>query len=307
MPRTPAIRYFQSRQAYYTQYQGKQRLLASGPADGPDGPTYKKAVLRFAQIMHASDVERAEDNALVSAIIARYYYSLDWEGRKSTLHQARTMLDPAIVDFGHVKVKELKPYLVQDWLAKQPRWNSSSKHTAISCLCRAFYWAVEQGILAKNPVAEMPKPEKLVRGKEVMIPDALQDLLIRLANPEFSKFLRMLRGTGARPGEIMNAQCKHYRQDVGAIVFPWNPPPGEYRWKCGRKTKRDRVIYLTPDLRALVEGEIARRGGKGLIFRTARRLPWRSNNLVNRLDTLLEHREVKEWCGKNGFNPDKVM
>jgi integrase len=140
-----------------------------------------------------------------------------------------------------------------------------------------------------------------------MIPDALQDLLIRVANPEFSKFLRMLRGTGARPGEVMNAECKHYRKDVAAIVFPWNPPPGEYRWKCGRKTKRDRVIYLTPDLQALVEGEIARRGGKGHIFVTARRLKWRSNNLVNRLDKLLEREEVKEWCGRNCFNPDKVM
>jgi integrase len=310
MPRTPSIRYFESRRAYYTQFQGRQRLLADGPADGPDGPdgpTYRAAVQRFAQIMHADEVERAEDNSQVSTIIVRYYHHLDREGRKATPHQARTLLDPAIADFGTVKVKELKPFIVRDWVEKQRQWNSTTKHTAIGCLIRAFYWSKKQGMIRNHPIAEMEKPEKLVRGKEVVIPDELQEVLIRCANPEFAKFLRMLRGTGARPGEVMNAECKHDRPDVGALGFPWNPPPGEYRWKSGKKTKRDRVIYLTPDLQALVEEEIARRGGKGPIFQTARRLKWRSNNLVIRLDKLLSHQEVKTWCKANGFNPAKVM
>src|SRR5437016_2848918 len=106
MPRTPSIRYFESRQAYYTQFRGRQRLLATGPKDEPDGPTYKAAVIRFSQIIHADEVDRASDNCAVSAVIARFYYALEQEGRKATLHQARTLLDPAIVEFGHVKVKE---------------------------------------------------------------------------------------------------------------------------------------------------------------------------------------------------------
>jgi hypothetical protein len=44
MPRCPSIRYFHSRKAYYTQYQGKQHLLAAGPKDEPDGPTYYTAI-----------------------------------------------------------------------------------------------------------------------------------------------------------------------------------------------------------------------------------------------------------------------
>jgi integrase len=303
MPRYPNIGYYKTRKAYYTKFRGKQHLLAAGP----DGPTYKKAVERFAQIMHAYEAERAEDNSVVSAVIVRYYHSLDREGRKNTLHQARTLLDHAVAEFGHVKVKELKPFAVRDWVEKQKSWNSSTKHTAIGALIRSFNWARKQGFIKTNPVAEMEKPEKLVRGKEVIIPEALQELLIRHANPEFAKFLRMLRGTGARPGEIMNADCKHYRPDIGALVFPWNPPPGEYRWKSGKKTKRDRVIYLPPDLQALVEEEIVKRGGKGHIFQTARRLKWRSNNLVNRLEKLLSHKKIKKWCRANDFNPEKVM
>jgi hypothetical protein len=137
-------------------------------------------------------------------VIARYYHSLEREGRLATLHVARNMLDPAIAEFGHVKVKELKPLIVNDWLAKMasrpPRgrerpWNSTTRNTAIACLMRAFNWAKDQGILQRNPVAGMTKPEKRVRGNEVIIPEPLQDLLIDVAHPALGKLLRMMRGT----------------------------------------------------------------------------------------------------------------
>jgi integrase len=193
--------------------------------------------------------------------------------RKNTLHLVRTMLEPAIADFGHVKVRELKPIVVSDWLAKmadrgkkragrERPWSGSTQKTALAALIRVFNWAKGQGIVTKNPVAGMAKPEKRVRGKEVVLPEPLQHLLIEVANPALAKFLRMLRGTGARPGEIIHAECRHYKGDIGDIVFHWNPAPGEYRWKAGKKPRRDRVIYLSPDLQELVEGEIEARGGK---------------------------------------------
>jgi len=308
MPWTPSIRYYNSRNAYYTKFRGKQHLLAAGPKDEPDGPTYKAAVLRFSQIMHADETGRAEDNCIMSAIVSRYYFFLNREGRDGTLRLARSMLDPSIVEFGHVKVKELKPVHVDDWINKMGQWNSSTRHTAIGCLSRALYWAKEQGIITANPIADMKKPEKLVRGKEVSIPEPLAQLMIQTANREFSKFLQVLHDTGARPGEIMNAECKHYRRSIGAIVLPWNAPAGEYRWKCAKKTKRDRVIYLTPELQELVEAEIAARKGIGPIFQTVRKKRWGAKNLVSRLDILLKKYEViRKWCRENRFNPAKVM
>jgi len=319
MPRTPSIRYYDSRSGYYTKYHGKQHLLAAGPKDEPDGPTYKKAVQRFSQIMHADETVRAEDNCLVSAVIARYYHFLDREKRKNTLHLARTMLDPAIADFGHAKVKELKPIIVSDWLTKmsdekrrkakgrEKPWNQSTRNTAACVLNRVFNWAKGQGIVTRNPIAGLEKPEKLVRGNNVVLPEALQDLLIETANQELAKFLRMLRGTGARPGELIHADCKHYQARSGALVFPWNPTPGEYRWKCGRKTKRDRVIYLTPELKELVEGEIKARGGVGRIFQTVRGKNYQNNNLTNIIIKLASHKKVRMWCKENNFDAEKIM
>jgi integrase len=318
MPRTPSIRYFDSRGAYYTQYHGKQHLLAVGPKDEPDGPNYKAAVKRFSKIMHADEVTHAGDDCVVSAVIARYYFSLEREGRERTLHLARTLLDPAIAEFGHVRVKELRPFVVRDWLAKMsdPKrpcknrrerpWGSSTQHTAIEKLVRVFYWAKKEGMIAANPIANMEKPEKRVRGKEVVIPEPLMDVLTAAANREFSKLLRFLRGTGCRPGEAVHARGSHYRRDIAALVFPWQGDDVGWRWKNAKKTKRDRVIYLTPDLQTLVEEEIARRPN-GYVFVAARGEPWTPNNLGNRMIKLQGHAAVQKWCREHSFPPENLM
>jgi integrase len=264
--------------------------------------------------MHVAEVERGEDDFSVSVVISRYFHSLKREKRDATLHLARTMLDPAIADFGHVKVKELRPIVVTDWLAKmadrpakgrEKPWNESTRNTAASVLARAFNWAKALGIVTRNPVAGMAKPEKLVRGREVMLPDALEALLIEKANRELAKFLRMLQGTGARPGEVIHAECRHYRPALSALVFSWND--AAWRWKNAKKTKRDRVIYLTDDLRRLVEAEVKARGGTGRIFRTVRGREWNNNSLTNIIIKLASHRDVRAWCEANGFDGDKIM
>jgi integrase len=307
VPRTPGIRYFASRGAYYTQYRGKQHLLARGPKDEPEGPTFKAARKAYDALLDADPVNRGGgDQTATSAIITRYYFMLEQEGRSRTLHLARTLLHPAIAALGHVKVKDVKPYMVREWIDRMTQWNSSTRNTAISALLRAYNWARGEGITTVNPIAGISKPEKRVRGKEVVIPEGLMDVLIGSANREFAKVLRLLRGTGCRPGEAMNARCRHYRKDVGALVFSWNDEA--FRWKNAKKVKRDRVIYLPPDLVDMVEAEIAaRRGPDDYLFQTVRRVNWTANNLVNRLDKLLGHKLVRAWCEKNAFTPDKVM
>src|SRR5262245_22140041 len=51
MARRASVRYFPSRGAYYCQINGAQNHLATGPDDGPAGPTYKAAVVRFSELV----------------------------------------------------------------------------------------------------------------------------------------------------------------------------------------------------------------------------------------------------------------
>jgi integrase len=307
MPRTPSPHYYESRKAYYVKYHGRQHLLAAGPKDEPDGPTYKLAIKRFAQLMHADEVEHVEDECRISAVITRYYRHLENEGRQASLDLARRLLDSAVLAFGHVKVRELKPFAVTDWLASRDTWNETSKSRAISNLITAFNWAKREGTITKNPIAGYKKPEEHVRGTEYVIPDELQAILIDEANPALARVLHVLRETGARPGEILHAECDHYRADIGAIVHPWNPPRGKWRWKNGKKTKRDRIIYLPPESQAIVEEEIARRGGRGRIFLTLRGKEWYARLLNDLLDILVKKAAVRKWCKKNHFDPDKIL
>src|SRR5262249_12142617 len=140
MPRTPSIRYFESREAYYCQYQGRQHLLAAGPKDEPDGPVYRRAVERFAEVMHLREAERTADECPVSVVISRYCYFLKQEGRKKSLEVAKSLLVPAIAAFGHVRVRDLKPILVTDWLAAmadEPRKGDPVRRRAWGTTTRA--------------------------------------------------------------------------------------------------------------------------------------------------------------------------
>src|SRR5262245_9342379 len=118
MARTPPIRYFDSREASYTQDQGKQHCLATGPKDEPEGPTFRKAATRFAEIIHLDDARRAEDNPPVSVVISCYKQHLKNQDRSRTLAMTTRCLDSAIETFGSIRIKDLTRNHVQDWLNK---------------------------------------------------------------------------------------------------------------------------------------------------------------------------------------------
>jgi hypothetical protein len=77
LPHTPRPRSFKSRNAYYAQLEGKQHRLADGPKDEPDGPTYRAAVQRFAEILPCAPADKAEDDNLVIPILDRYAVHLE--------------------------------------------------------------------------------------------------------------------------------------------------------------------------------------------------------------------------------------
>ena len=310
MARTPKISYWESRGGYYTQWRGKQKLLAKGPKDEPHGPTFEAARKAFGRLVpdgKKDGMDEEKDAVSVLAVISRYYASLKAEERVSTLSLAESMLDPAITAFGHLKINELQPITVSEWLTRREKWNATTRCTAIDYLNCAFNWAKGAKIITANPIDGIKKPERRVRGRNVVLPELLQNLLIDSANRQLGKLLRMLRWTGARPGEIIHADCSHYQPGIAAMVYPWNPPSGEYRWKCGKRTKRDRVIYLTDEAKSLVEGEIGIVGSRGRIFRTLRGVPWTGHNLTTCMEKLPRGKVVKEWCEANRFDAGKIM
>jgi hypothetical protein len=116
MPRTPQVRYFDSRKAYFTTCKGRQVPLASGPKDEPDGPTSKAAVKKFSEVMQVGEAAKAEDDSLVITVLDLYAVHLKNQQRLKTLDILLRCTKSAVEDFGPVKVRDLKPLHVQAWL-----------------------------------------------------------------------------------------------------------------------------------------------------------------------------------------------
>jgi integrase len=296
MPRTPSIRYFDSRRAYYTQYQGKQHCLACGPKDEPDGPTYRAAVQKFSEIMHVAEVDRASDNNLVRTVLEQYARHLRNQGRTATLRVFRASVKSAADEFGDLKVKELKPFHVQAWLDKKGAaaaggkgraWHDTMKRTAFGKLRTAFRWAVKMGFISKNPLpagtVEVPRARS--RGRDFVLTTEEHCRALGKARPHLADLITFLEGTGCRPAEACHAEARHYDRAMGAIVYRHDAVRPDYVHKTARSTGKDRVILLTPELADLVE-RLCLKHPAGPLLRNRHGKPWKDQTVAKALQRL---------------------
>lgn len=317
MPRRSTVRYYPSRSAYYTQIDGVQHWLATGPDDGPDGPTYKAATSAFARLVCADAVDRSGDENPVEAVLTRFLYSFGQTAKPEHLHVTTKLVDDAIRAFGDVPVKTLRPSRVIDWLAKRSSskqknsagkwegWGESTCQTAWTRVKSAFAWAVRDGIITRNPLENAKCPYSTqARGEEHVLPTQLRCALIGAASPPFALALRVLEATGARPSEVFDAQG--FNLSAGRLIYRWNAKRG-YIWKNAAKTKKDRVIYLPPSVRGEVE-QLAARYGDGPLFRGERTgKPWAETSRYKRFGELRDKPTVREWLVANGRAPETVI
>jgi integrase len=108
----------------------------------------------------------------------------------------------------------------------------------------------------------------------------------------------MWRDTGARPEEIEHAEAFHYQN--GRLIYRWNATEGHVHKQAKRGQQKDRVIYLTPELRQIVERQIAARP-KGKLFRTSRGAEWTRQNRFDNWRTLLQKQPVAAYIREQGL------
>ena len=155
---------------------------------------FEAANLRFAELMHCAAVDTAEDNSLIFAVCNRY---LKWvkENRKDRTYQrAEFFLTKFSEEIGHLKVKDLKPFHVEDWLAKMASqrtvdtekgpqrrgWGKSSRRMALDVVLACLNYAVKKGFITKNPLSgKVDRPGAVSRSKDALIsPNVFQTMLI---------------------------------------------------------------------------------------------------------------------------------
>lgn len=270
MGRKANVRWYESKNGYYCTLDGKRHRLGDGPDDSPTGPNHNLAVAEFIKLTHRQGGGFIGPDNTIRECCERYRRWLDETKKIRTAFQYDGTLAKGLTALGDLRLSELKLHHVEDWLHGQTTWGSTMKHHGWRALKSALKFNVVRGHTLTNPLAAIKTPAEFhsrARGAECALSDGVLNVLLGTAEKNFSDFLTVLLLTGARPGELVAAEERHYDRSKRAIIFRANDRV--YKWKNAAKTGKDRVIILTAEAVGIVERRISRQGA-GPVFKNQR-------------------------------------
>jgi integrase len=194
------------------------------------------------------------------------------------------VLSKAAKSFGQVRLDDLKPHHVTAWLRTMELSDTTRAHY-IGMVKASLNYCMKQGHIEKNPIAHMEKPTCSVRDR--ILDDSERKLILSSVRDQtFRDLLLALQESGARPGEIANLTAANVNLDAGTIVW--------FTHKTGKKTKKPRVIYMTPLLRKIIKRRLALTKEGGYLFVGRKGNPWTRSAFYSRFRRLRElHPELK--------------
>lgn len=193
---------------------------------------------------------------------------LDWAKDNFATYEWYRSFAQLIADkFGAVRVSDLKPIAVTQWLAQHKTWNSTTRNKVIGIFKQALNWACDQGLITDNPLRALKKPPQKRRDRTLSA-DERKTILDHIPDEPFRDFVIALQETGARPGEIRKVTAADVRLESGIWVLREH--------KTDKKTHKPRVIYLSETMREIT-ARLMQKHPTGPLFRTVRGTPWTVN------------------------------
>jgi len=181
-------------------------------------------------------------------------------------------------NFGRTLAIQVKPFHITRWLDLHPKWKASRRHAALA-VKRAFAWVDKQGLLSPSPLRSL-EVEANNRRTRVLTPAERTEILGAIRDEQFREFVFAMFETGCRPGEVAKVTAQNVNLDVGIWMFE--------KHKTSRKTKKPRIVYLTPEMVELSRKLMAKYP-EGPLFRGPRKQkPFSSNGIRCRFRRLRE-------------------
>jgi integrase/recombinase XerC len=206
----------------------------------------------------------ADESLTVGQLIAAFLADYQTKAKSKTVKVCRWFLKPFADAHGAVVASTLSPVTVEAY-SRKPTWGSSTRNGFVGTVVTALRWAVRAKMLRENPLVGVKKPPKTSRGRKALVDPADLKAVLDEASSEFATYLRVLHGTGARPGEVSALRAEHIVWDEGYAVLDEH--------KTAERTGRPRVIYFTPDVLDILR-EQAKKYPTGPILRNTKGRPW---------------------------------
>ncbi|MCA9185697.1 MAG: site-specific integrase [Pirellulaceae bacterium] len=174
-------------------------------------------------------------------------------------------------------VSELKPHHITWWMDKQSTWNQTTEHNARRLAHRVMSWGVEEGLIPSNPLKGMKIPPGKIRQRS-LTPEEFKAIMSKAHGP-FRILVWSLRQTGCRPSEAYRLTWDQVREDRWIL----------FQHKTGEKTRKPRVIYLTPAMQRLMK-YLRTRSNSQNVFVNSRGQAWNTNAVRFRM------KRIKDAC-----------
>lgn len=191
--------------------------------------------------------------------------------------------------YGHLRVSELAPKHVTDWIASNPTWGPSAQRHAIITVQRVCNWALNERRITENPFRGIRKPSG--KRREQLVPPDVHERMVRLAGSQkgsgkidrqFRLVLVAMRHAGGRPQDVANVRIENVNVDCWVIP----------EHKTLRHTGRPRIVYLSPCLQTITR-ILAGNRKAGPLFR-GRRGKLTTNAIKCRITRLREELGVSD-------------
>lgn len=305
MPREPKINYFESRGAYYTQIKKVQHCLASGPKDGPDGPTYTAARKAFNKLMDLQSLDIIRGRSTLETVLAAWQDDQCCRWQPAYVAMVNRHCESLCAELGRV---EIGRFDLRAWYTfLQAKRGPARVQTGISVktvlradgwerniyktLHAALAWAMQRDFITKDPLKGYRPPAVRSRSVAAMTSkDEHQKALAALTSGRRRAFRDMviaLHGTGARPSELFAAETRYWDESRQAIVYLADErrPAGQYRHKTAGKGK-DRIIRFRGEALEVIR-RLLKRHPTGPLFRTSKGKKWKRKELCRQFNLLL--------------------
>ena len=205
-------------------------------------------------------------------------------------------LNPFVAHLGEsFLVTELKPFHVEDWIAKHPKWKKGTARTVWKAIHRMMRWGGRSGRIPHSSICDYEKPGATRRNRVVSPEEFQTQILPFIRSEQFRDLVTVAWEVGARPQELLKAEVRHYEPKQKRIVFPEDEAKGD---------TYPRIIYLTEEAAVIVERLIAT-VQTGRIFRNQSGKPWKSF-AVNCEWVRLRHRVGFSAMKQKGIEPTEA-